>query len=305
MIVFHTQSYRSLAEDVARAGEFARGAVEVRRFPDGERYQRVLSDVSGQDVAVIGGTHDDAAALELYDLASGVVESGARRLSLVIPFFGYATMERAIKAGEIVTAKTRARLFSSIPVPGSGSRVMLVDLHTEGIPYYFEGGMRPVHVYAQPLILEGVRELAGGATDFVLACTDAGRAKWVEALANALAVTASFVFKRRLDDRHTEVAAVSADVQNKHVIIYDDMIRTGGSLLGAARAYKSSGAARISVVATHGVLPGDALAKIQSSGLIEKVVVTDTHPRALELRSPFLSVLSVAGLLAEQLRSAP
>jgi ribose-phosphate pyrophosphokinase len=306
VILFHTLSYEPLAEAICAANGCERGQVEVERFPDGERYQRVLSPVNGRDVVIVGGTPTDADALELYDLASGVVEAGAQRLTLVIPYFGYATMERAAKAGEVVTAKTRARLFSSIPVPGSGSRVMLVDLHTEGIPYYFEGGIRPVHVYAKPVILGAVRKLVerdGG--DFVVACTDAGRAKWVESLANDLGVTASFVFKRRTSGKDTEVLAVSAAVEGKHVVIYDDMIRTGGSLIGAARAYQQAGARRISAIATHGVLPGSALEKLRASGLFDCVVVTDTHPRALQLRGDFLQVASVAGLIADELRGTP
>jgi len=303
LLVFHTLAYGPLAQAVIAAGGFQAGEVEVERFPDGERYQRVRSDVAGKDVAIIGGTIGDGDSLELYDLACGIVESGAQRLTLVIPFFGYATMERASKSGEVVTAKTRARLFSSIPVPGSGSRVMLVDLHTEGIPYYFEGGIRPVHVYAKPVIIEAVRALVGDDRgEFVVACTDAGRAKWVESLANDLGVTASFVFKRRTSGKDTEVLAVSAAVEGKHVVIYDDMIRTGGSLIGAARAYQQAGARRISAVATHCVLPGASLERIQKSGLFDCVVVTDTHPRALELKGDFLKVASVARLLAEKLR---
>lgn len=301
MIVFHTLAYQALADAVCAAGGFQRGDVDVERFPDGERYQRVLSPVDGGDVVIIGGTPTDADTVELYDLASGVVEAGAQRLTLVIPFFGYATMERATKSGEVVTAKTRARLLSSIPLPGSGSRVMLVDLHTDGIPYYFEGGIRPFHVYAKPVILEAVRQLAGDGGEFVVACTDAGRAKWVESLANDLGVDAAFVFKRRTSGQDTQVLAVSADVKGKHVVIYDDMIRTGGSLLGAARAYQQAGARRISAVATHGVLPGNALEKLRASGLLDRVVVTDTHPRALQLRGDFLQILSVAPLLAERL----
>src|SRR5436305_5247722 len=115
-------------------------------------------------------------------MAIGVVEAGARSSTLLSPYFGYATMERATRAREIVTAKTRARLLSSIPAPASGSRVLLLDLHTEGIPFYFEGALRPVHVSAQPVIVEAIRGLKGQ----TIACTDAGRAKWVERFANDL-----------------------------------------------------------------------------------------------------------------------
>ena len=108
---------------------------------------------------------------------------------------------------DFVTAKTRARLLSSIPVAAAGNRVVLMDLHADGITHYFEGAIRPVHVYAKPVVIE---LLGLGGQDFVLACTDAGRAKWVESLANEIGVPASFVLKRRLSGSQTEVTAVSA-----------------------------------------------------------------------------------------------
>src|SRR5262249_15992179 len=155
------------------------------------------------------------------------------------------TMERAVRPGEVVTAKTRARLLSSIPSPPMGSRVALLDLHAEGTPYYFEGRIRPVHLSGRPVIVRAIPELH--AADFVLACTDAGRAKWVQNLANEAGVTASFVFKRRSSSGAPLVTTVSAQVQDQHVIIYDDMIRSGSSLLNAAEAYRKSGARKISV----------------------------------------------------------
>jgi ribose-phosphate pyrophosphokinase len=303
VLVFSTSAYEVLGARVRAEGRFPTGEVERTHFPDGEVYQRVISPVTGEDVAIVGGTSSDQAALELYDLASGLVECGARSLTLVIPYFGYSTMERAVKPGEVVTAKTRARLLSSIPSPPMGNRVALLDLHSEGIPYYFEGRIRPVHLNARPVILRAVRELAEG--DFVLACTDAGRAKWVQNLANEAGVTASFVFKRREAGGAPTVTAVSAQVQGQHVIIYDDMIRTGSSLLNAAEAYRKSGARKISVVATHGVLPDDALYRLRSSGLLSAVVCTDSHPRALELEGELLVVRSVAPVLAEFLAVPP
>jgi len=177
--------------------------------------------------------------------------------------------------------------------------VVMVDLHSEGLPHYFEGAMRTLHLYARPIVLEQARKLGGD--HFVLACTDAGRAKWVESLANDLGVTASFVFKRRLSGDRTQITAVSAQVQDQTVVIYDDMIRTGGSLIQAAEAYRSAGAASIYAIATHGVLPGDALNRILDTGLFNAIVCTDTHPRVLALSEPRFSVVSVAPLLAELL----
>jgi ribose-phosphate pyrophosphokinase len=306
VLVFSTSVDEVLAARVREHGHFAAGEVERKRFPDGEVYQRIVSQVRGEDVAIVGGTSTDQAAMELYDLASGLVECGAHSLTLVIPYFGYSTMERAVRPGEVVTAKTRARLFSSIPAPPMGSRVALLDLHSEGLPYYFEGRIRPVYLSGHPVILRAIRELAGGdSQEFVIACTDAGRAKWVQTLANEAGVTASFVFKRREQGGAPTVTAVSAQVQGQHVIIYDDMIRTGSSLLNAAEAYRRSGARKISVVATHGVLPGDALSRLRASGLVSAVVCTDSHPRALELEGEFLAVRSVAPVLADFLTVPP
>jgi ribose-phosphate pyrophosphokinase len=234
-IIFSTQAYRYLGAEICGLTGFPPGEVERRQFPDGEHYQRICTAVEGRDAVLVGGTISEADTLELYDLACGLVQENARSLTLAIPFFAYATMERVARPGEVITAKTRARLFSSIPVPGSGIRVLLLDLHSEGVPFYFEGAIRPVHLRATPIIMNAARRL--GDSNFVLACTDAGRAKWVESLANRLGVSASFVFKRRLEEGNTEVTAVSANVRGAKVIIYDDMIRTGGSLLGGGHEH--------------------------------------------------------------------
>ena len=299
-LVLSTASYAYLADDLAAALGAEQGVVARRLFPDGERYQRLDTDCADRDVIVLGGTVSDADTLELYDLACGVVTEGAQRLNLVIPFFGYSTMERGVRPGEIVVAKNRARLLSSIPAASRGTQVFLLDLHVAAVAHYFEGGIRPVHVYGKALVIEAARRLGGD--DFVLACTDAGRAKWVESLANDLGVPAAFVYKRRVDGSHTEVTGVSAQVDGKRVIIYDDMIRTGGSLIGAAQAYRDAGAASIDAIATHGVLPDDSAAKLAATGLFGRIVVTDSHPRAHAQRSAFVEVVSTAALLADHLR---
>ncbi len=302
ILVFSSERYEYLAQEMCREPGLERGVVERRRFPDGERYARILEDVTGRDVALVGGTISDEDTLEVFDLANGLVRYGAHTLTLVVPFLGYSTMDRAIYPGEVVTAKSRARLISSIPTAGSGNRIVLLDLHTEGLQHYFSGNIRPVHVQARKEIVEAARRLGG--PDFVMACTDAGRAKWVEYLANELSVGASFVFKRRISGRETQVTAVSAQVQDRNVVIYDDMIRTGGSLLGAAQAYKEAGARSVAAIATHGLFPGDALERLESSGLFQKIVVTDSHPRAVELRGGLLTVVSCAELLASTLTRA-
>ena len=302
-LVFSTQAYLYMRDALARELDATIGHIEHRTFPDGERYQRIEEDVAGRDIALVGGTISDPDTLELYDLACTMVKAGARSLVLIVPYFGYATMERAIRAGEVVTAKTRARLLSSIPNGDAPNHMLLFDVHTEGLAYYFEGTIVPIHVYGKPIVLSLARELVGPHGDLVLACTDAGRAKWVESLANDLGVPPSFVFKRRLDGERTNITAVSAQVEDKDVVIYDDMIRTGGSLMQAAEAYRAAGARTISAIATHGLFPGDSLERISKSGLFETSACTDSHPRALSLAGPHLRVEPTAHLFAAALRA--
>lgn len=300
-IFFATRAYRAMADAICRGAGGTPGEVERRSFPDGERYRRIATPCDGGDVVLVGGTISDGDTLELYDLACGLVGCGAERLSLVIPYFGYSTMERAALAGEVVTAKTRARLLSSIPTAGRGTRVFLLDLHVDGLTHYFEGAVHPVHVSGKPVTGAAVRRLGDGG-DYVLGCTDAGRAKWVESLASELGVEVAFVYKRRLAGNRTEVSGVSAHVRGRKVIIYDDMIRTGGSLMGAAAAYRDAGATSIAAVTTHGLFCGDALARLAASGLFTAVVATDSHPAAVP--GGLLSVDSVAPLLAQRFLEA-
>ncbi len=294
-IVFSTESYRYMAEEIARQGNFALGKIDRKVFPDSERYYRILESIQDAEVVLIGGTISDRDTLELFDLGSALVGYGARRLTLIIPYFGYSTMERAILAGEVVMAKSRARLLSSIPEASAGNRIVLLDLHSEGLPYYFDGHVRPVHLYAKQLVLDKAMEIGG--RDFVFACTDAGRAKWVESLANEVGVDAAFVYKRRLDGERTQVSGVNANVIGRKIVIYDDMIRTGSSLLKAAQAYREAGAAEISAITTHGLFPGNALEVITQSGLLKRLVCTDSHPRAVELAGDRLEVLPLTPLL--------
>lgn len=295
-LLFAITDYEYLAEKVLALGHCERGKIEVSHFTDGERYQRILSNVEGREVLLIGGTVNDSATLELYDLASSLVSYDADSLTLVIPYFGYSTMERAVKPGEIVTAKTRARLLSAIPKSNRGNKVMLFDLHSEGIQYYFEQDLYPVHVYCKDIVIEAATQYGGD--NFVMASTDAGRAKWVESLANDMGVNAAFILKRRLKGDQTEVSAINADVAGKTVIIYDDMIRSGGSIVNAALTYKNAGAGDIYVITTHGLFVNDGIGKLKACGAIKKLICTDTHVNCKDLEGDdFVEVRTVAGLI--------
>lgn len=299
-LLFATQSYGYLQEKLLQLGGFRKGVVEVKTFPDGERYQRILISVEGENVVLLGGTPTDTDTLELYDLASAINMYGAKNLTIVIPYFGYSTMERAVQRGEVVTAKTRARLLSSIPKTGSRVTFVLMDLHTEGLPHYFEGDVQSVHLYCKEVIIQACQEIAG--KDFILASTDAGRAKWVESLANDMGVGAAFVLKKRINEHESLVAGVSADVAGQTVIIYDDMVRTGGSLINAARSYKNAGAGKIYAVTTHGLFSNNALQRLQESCLFEKIYCTDTHPNSHKYAdSSFLVIKSVVEIIKKRI----
>lgn len=305
-ILFATQRYQYLKDRIlALAPEnWENGDITIRDFPDGEHYHRITSSVSGKEVLLIGGTIDDKETLELFDIANGCIQNGALCMNLIIPYFGYSTMERAVQPGEIVKAKTRALLFSALPATSLGTKVIMIDLHVDGISYYFESNVRPVHLYGKHFVREAALEFAQG-RPFVLASTDAGRAKWVESLANDLHVPAAFVFKRRVSGEETHITAISANVRDQLVIIYDDMVRTGGSLLHAAEAYRDAGASAIAVITTHGIFAGDGFGKIRDSGLIQQIVCTDTHPNALQINDPLLKVQSVAPLIVDHFQHIP
>lgn len=299
MIVFSTKGYEALANTIALGLNARRGGLEIKRFPNGERYMRILTPSRDQDVAIIGGTIDDSATLDIFDLASGLVSDGCRSLKVVIPFLSYSTMERATKSGEVVMAKTRARLLSAIPGAPFGNQIMLLDLHSEGIPFYFEGTVKTMHLYAKAIILAEARRMGG--EKFVLGAVDAGRAKWVESLANDLGVPAGFVYKKRDENGGLSVSGTNVPVTGEPVILYDDMIRSGGSILQACRAYKDAGASKIGVIATHADFTASAVHDLKASGLIQEVVCTDSHPKAALVNDPFLKVVSTAELFIDAL----
>ncbi len=299
-IIFATPSYTDMAASISASTGMEFGALETKLFPDGERYLRLISSVKQRHVICLGGTFNHRSTLDLYDLASAVVEQGARRLTLGIPYFGYSTMERASLRGEAVVAKYRARLFSSIPHATERNQVLFFDLHSPGIPHYMENGVGSVHLRSYDLLGKEVRRLGGH--DFVLGSTDAGRAKWVETMANRIGVQAAFILKRRQQNGDTEVLALNARVEGRTVVIYDDMIRSGGSLISAARAYHQAGATSLIAVATHGVFTEGALDRLNDSGLFERVVCTDSHPIALQQPHPLLDVVGCGPVFSDELR---
>ncbi len=274
--------------------------VERRDFPDGESYLRFpLEDrfgLLGRDVVIVGATESTTSLDEVYRLGCAAVDCGARTVVLVVPYFGYSTMERATRPGEVVSAKEIARRLSAIPPAPLGNRVLLMDLHAAGIVHYFEGATVAMELYAEPCIVAAIERLGLG--KLCLASTDMGRAKWVETFANRFQAPVALIHKKRLSGSQTKVSAVVGEVAGADVVIFDDMIRTGSSLLQAADAYARAGARSVRAVATHLVLPPGTLERLEASCL-ERIIGTDTHPNhaLVEGRGKF-EVVSVAGSFA-------
>lgn len=302
--LYSTTNYEYLLTDILNISEkdkshiqsMSKGRMVRLVFPDGELYHRFdVNDVENQDVVIIGGTYTAEETMELYDMGCAAISYGAKSLTLLIPYYGYSTMEREIfpDSGEIVKGKTRAVLISSIPSGQIPNKILLFDLHVEGLQYYFEGNVRPMHMYAKDIIIETCKSISD---DFVLGSTDAGRAKWIESLAKDMNTDCAIITKRRTSGTETSVTSINANVQDRTVIIYDDMIRTGSSLIKAAEKYAEFGAKDIHVISTHGVLPGNSLSKIFDSKIIKSVTVTDSHPRANQLimSDPRFKVKSIA-----------
>lgn len=298
-LLFTIPSYAYLGERFLQSSDFERGETDRKLFPDGERYLRILSELWGRDVVLLGGTPTDSDWLEVFDLACGIARGGARSLAIVMPYFGYSTMERAVRPGEVVVAKSRARLLSAIPAPEGGTRVFLFDLHTDGIEFYLDDSVLTRQIYGAPIITQKIRERMGD-KPFVLGACDAGRAKWVQSLARDLHVEPAFVYKRRdAQSGGTSVTGINADVRGREVVVYDDMIRTGSSLVQAAKAYLAAGATKVHAIASHLVLPGDALEKLRASGVFASIMGTDSHPASQLL--PREDIAEIAPLLTARI----
>jgi len=314
-LVIHTSSYGYLAKElVANNPEsFELLKFERKRFADGERYHRLLQKVRGRDVVVVGGTIDEKETMELYFLSTMVWRYKAHSITAILPYFGYSTMERAVKFGEDVKAKDIAVMLSSLPKPPGGLTFVMLDLHAEGIVDYFENGVWTEHLYAKQFVLDGIAQSvaeAGSPAKVNIGTTDGGRLKWADSLAKEAGVGLAIVLKRRLSGTKTERMAVQGDVAGVDIDIFDDMIRTGGSLVESGKGYREGKSRKHRVRATHGVLPGKAIERLMGatdeSGekLFEHVYVTNSHPRAVRLAKKypqFLTAVSITPLLADYL----
>eukprot|EP01156_Anaeramoeba_ignava_P011504 Anaeramoba_ignava/a483642_45.p1 GENE.a483642_45~~a483642_45.p1 ORF type:complete len:346 (-),score=115.92 a483642_45:26-1063(-) len=260
---------------------FERVAMDRKQFAGGEEYYRVnvdkKSDLLDKTVIFVSSTAYDSDFLELVRVGMALSAYGTRRRIFVIPFMGYSTMERATKSGEVVTCKTNCRILSSIPKDGEGNIFFLFDLHVSGIVHYFESTIA-FEVYGEQILAEGVRKLNLEPGTFMFASADLGRTAWVSSYSKKFNNTpVAFVRKTRKMEE-TEVHEVIGEVKGMHVIIYDDMIRSGGTLFHAVDAYLNNGALSIYTVISHFAITSEAVCQKLVDSKITKIITTNSHP---------------------------
>ena len=301
--ILSSQKYEYLKRNILKQGAcFDDVEIETETFPDGEHYWKIVNpeQLRHKPAVYIAGTVDDESIFELYNVAATLVREQCSSLHIVIPYFGYSTMERAVKEGEVVTAKNIANLISSIPQAPLGNFVYMMDLHSLGTQYYFENTIHPVHLTSWSVIKDMLLQFG---KDIVLASTDMGRAKWVEKMGNELHLETAYIMKKRISGSKTEVVALNAEVKDKNIVIFDDMIRSGTSLIHAAEAYKNAGAKDVYVITVHGIFVSGALQKLKSCGYIKKILCTNTHLNAHQIQDDFVKVYDISTVITERIKS--
>lgn len=253
--------------------------VERKQFGDGERYYRLdirdRSELVGKDVIVVGTTDTDDDFLEIVRIGNTLADLGTDKRIFVIPFFGYSTMEKAHKPGEVPTAKIQARLLSSMPNAGGGNYFLFLDLHSGGMIHYFEGEAVRFELSAQPLLVKAIEVL--DLKNLVLASADLGRPILIQRLASHFNANLAFISKTR-DFNKTSVQAVIGNVKGKNVIIYDDMTRSGGTLIQAAKTYRGHGAKAVYAVLSHLAFNNDTVINELIKSNLKTVIGTNSHP---------------------------
>jgi ribose-phosphate pyrophosphokinase len=282
-----------LARCISEYLRISLGEIQVRRFSDGEIFVEIGENVRGRDVFVVQSTcspvNDNL--VELLIIMDALKRSSARRITAVIPYYGYARQDRKVAPRVPISAKLVADL---ITVAGA-KRVLTMDLHAGQIQGFFD---IPVdHLFAAPVLLEYIRK--NFRDHLVMVSPDAGGVERTRAFAKRLGAQLAFIDKRRIRPNESEVLNIIGEVKDCNVVILDDMVDTAGTLTKAAEALSLQGAKRIFACATHGVLSGSALERLNQSP-IDQLVVTDTIPSDEKIKlCPKITILSVAGLLGE------
>jgi ribose-phosphate pyrophosphokinase len=291
MLLLSGTANRPLAEEVAQQLGQPLCQVTSKRFSDGELFVKIDENVRGRDVYIIQPTNPPAENLiELLLLMDAAKRASAARVTAVIPYFGYARQDRKDQPRVAISAKLMANMVS---VAGA-DRVLAMDFHQHQMQGFFD---LPVdHLYAAPVFVNHYRQKS--MRDLVVVAPDVGSAKMARGFAKRLNASLAIIDKRRPSANIAEVVNVVGEVADKDCLIPDDMIDTGGTMSEAIHALKRLGAEDIYCCATHALLSGPAVERLQNSPVTE-VTVTNTIAIPENRRFPKLKVLSIAGLLAK------
>jgi ribose-phosphate pyrophosphokinase len=296
--VFSGRGNVPLAEKIAQCLGDSLGRITLQNFPDGEFLARIDEDVRGRDVFVVQPTcHPvNENIMELLIILDSLKRASAYRITAVLPYYGYARQDRKDQGRVPITAKLVADLLTT----AGANRVLTLDLHAAQIQGFFD---IPVdHLFAGPVINEHIRSLQIPAEDFVVLSPDEGSIKRAIRYQKKLGGALSIIDKRRSSATETQQANIlGSTLQGKVAFVFDDMISTAGSVIGAANIAKKNGAREVYVCATHGVLCGDAISRLRAAP-IKQVVITDSIPLTPEKQLPNIKVLSVAPLLADAIK---
>jgi ribose-phosphate pyrophosphokinase len=287
-----------LAEEIAGCLGVELGEAHIEDFSNGEIHCRFGESVRGMDVFIIqshgasGHMSINDAIWEHLEMVDAAKRASAKRITAVMPFYGYGRQDRKAEPREPITAKLVANVFTAA---GAG-RLLSVDLHSGQIQGFIDNPFD--HLTAMPVLVDYMREHMGD--DIVVVSPDAGRVKSAERYANVLHADLAIVHKRRVKGAINSVEAkeVVGNVQGRTCVLVDDMIDTGGTLVAAAEQLVEQGASQVCAAATHGVLSGPAIDRIKNS-VITKVVVTNTLPLPPEKQIDKIEVLSVAEIIAD------
>jgi ribose-phosphate pyrophosphokinase len=294
-VILSGNANRPLAQKICDKLGKTLGHADVKRFSDGEVFVEVGENVRGRDVYVIQSTCQPAndTLMELLIMIDALKRASAKEVTAVVPYYGYSRQDRKVAPRTPISAKLVADLF----VAAGATRVVSMDLHAGQIQGFFDIPFD--NLFSSPVIVEYLKKEVGGGEDVVLVSPDAGGVERARAYAKRLNASVAMIDKRRTGPNVAQAMNVIGEVDGKTVVIIDDMIDTAGTLTEAAHAVLERGAKRVLAAATHGVLSGPAIERIQKSP-IERVVVTDTIPLDEKARAcKKITQLSVADLLAE------
>ena len=269
--------------------------MRITRFADGEYDVKIAESVRGADVFLVQPTCQPVSEnlIQLFIILDALRRASAGRVTAVIPYYGYARKEKKTQARDPISAK----LMADIITLAGANRVIALDLHADAIQGFFD---IPVdHLTAEKLIVDYIGKLH--LPNAVIVSPDIGGAKRVGDVARLLDLPIAFAYKRRPKDDVVSEQRVVGEVDGMDAVIVDDLISTGGTLVGVSQALRAEGATSVRVLATHGVLAGDAVDKLVNSHL-EEIVITDSIPLPPAKQHPKIKVLSVAPLLAEAIR---